>query len=179
MEAAGGLQWPCPDEDQPGSPFLHGWLWEDDLGGRDKAPFSAVEAEGPREQLTDEFPLRLTTGRALDSYNTGVQSGGFDSPIRYGDALDINPADADGLGLVDGERVVVSSPRGSVEMPVRIQPDLPRGLVFTTFHFPDLVDTNVLTNAAWDERSDTAEFKAASVRVDKLQPARTGTPSDA
>jgi formate dehydrogenase major subunit len=179
LEAEGGLQWPCPDEDHPGSPFLHRWLWEDDLGGREPAPFSAVEAAGPREQLTDEFPLRLTTGRALDSFNTGVQSGGFDSPIRYGDALDINPADAGALDLVDGERVVVSSPRGSVEMPVRIQPDLPPGLVFTTFHFPDLVDTNVLTNDAWDKKSGTAEFKAASIRIDKLQPAATGSPTDA
>jgi formate dehydrogenase major subunit len=179
LEAERGLQWPCPDEGHPGSPFLHGWLWEDDLGGRDPAPFSSVEAEGPREQLTDEFPLRLTTGRALDSYNTGVQSGGLASPIRYGDALDVNPADADDLGLVDGERVVVSSPRGSIEMPVRIQPDLPPGLAFTTFHFPDLVDTNVLTNDAWDKKSGTAEFKAASIRIDKLDAATTGAPTDA
>jgi formate dehydrogenase major subunit len=179
LETEGGLQWPCPDEDHPGSPFLHGWLWEDDLGGRDPAPFSPVEAEGPRERLTDEFPLRLTTGRALDSYNTGVQSGGFASPIRYGDALDVNPTDAAALGLADGERVRVTSPRGSVDMPVRIQPDLPPGLVFTTFHFPDLVDTNVLTNDAWDKKSGTAEFKAAAVRIDKLDPAPTSATTDA
>jgi formate dehydrogenase major subunit len=168
LEAEGGLQWPCPDEDHPGSPFLHGWLWEDDLGGRDPAPFSPVVAEGPREALTEEFPLRLTTGRALDSYNTGVQSGGFASPIRSGDTLDVNPSDAEALGLADGERVLVTSPRGSIEIPVRMQPDLPPGLAFTTFHFPDLVDTNVLTNDAWDPKSGTAEFKAAAIRIDKL-----------
>ena len=60
--------------------------------------------------------MRLTTGRSLDSYNTGVQSGGYTSPIRYGEALDVNPADAERLGVADGERVLVSSPRGSVEM---------------------------------------------------------------
>lgn len=172
LEAEGGLQWPCPSLDHPGSPFLHGWLWEDDLAGRDPAPFSVVAHQGPKEELTERFPLRLTTGRALDSYNTGVQSGGFDSPIRYGDALDMNPADASALGVADGERVLVSSPRGSVEMPVRYQPDIPSGLTFTTFHFPELVDANVLTSDAWDKRSGTAEFKAASIRVDKLgQPA--------
>ncbi len=53
-------------------------------------------------------------------------------------------------------------------MPVRLQPDVPRGLAFTTFHFPDLVDTNVLTNDAWDPRSGTAEFKATAIRIDKL-----------
>ena len=168
LEAEGGLQWPCPDEDHPGSPFLHGWLWEEGLGGRAPAPFSVCEHEGPKEQLTDEFPLRLTTGRALDSFNTGVQSGGFESPIRYGEAIDGNSADAERLGIVDGERVRVASPRGSVEMEVRIQPDIPPGLTFTTFHFPELVDINTLTNDEWDPRSGTAEFKAASVRIDKL-----------
>jgi len=168
LEAEGGLQWPCPSDDHPGSPFLHGWLWEDDLGGREPAPFTVVAHEGPKEQLSEEFPLRLTTGRALDSYNTGVQSGGYDSPIRYGDTIDVNAADAERLDLADGERVRVSSARGSVEMSVRVHPDLPEGLTFTTFHFPDLVDTNLLTSDAWDRRSGTAEFKAASIRIDKL-----------
>ncbi len=174
LEAAGGLQWPCPSLDHPGSPFLHAWLWADDLDGREPAPFSAVVHQGPKEELTDEFPLRLTTGRALDSYNTGVQSGGFNSPIRYGDALDMNPADARALSIVDGEVVQVSSPRGSVEMAVRFQPDIPEGLTFTTFHFPELVDANVLTSDAWDKRSGTAEFKAASIRVDRLVGAAHG-----
>ncbi len=169
LEAEGGLQWPCPTLDHPGSPFLHGWLWEDDLGGRGPAPFSVVGHQGPKEELTEQFPIRLTTGRSLDMYNTGVQSGGFDSPIRYGDALDINPADAVDLDLADGEVVLVSSPRGSVEMAVRFQPDIPVGLTFTTFHFPELVDINQLTNDAWDKRSGTAEFKAASIRIDKLE----------
>ncbi len=173
LEAEGGLQWPCPDVDHPGSPFLHGWLWEDDLGGRDPAPFSVVVHEGPKEQLTDEFPIRLTTGRALDSYNTGVQSGGLSSPIRYGDTIDLNPADAQRLGVVDGELVRVSSPRGSVEMSLRVVSDLPEGLAFTTFHFPDLVDINLLTNDAWDPKSGTSEFKAASIRIDKI----AGTPA--
>jgi formate dehydrogenase major subunit len=127
-----------------------------------------VDHEGPKEQLSAEFPLRLTTGRSLDSYNTGVQSNGFTSPIRYGEALDINPADAESLGVADGERVRVSSPRGSVEMAVRFQPDIPVGLTFTTYHFPDLVDINKLTNDAWDRRSGTSEFKAAAIRIDKL-----------
>ena len=168
LESEGGLQWPCPSEDHPGSPFLHGWLWEDDLGGRSGAPFNVVAHEGPREKLTEEFPLRLTTGRALDSYNTGVQSGSMDSPIRYGETIDLSPADAARLAIDDGEWVRVSSPRGSIKMPARVQRDLPEGLTFTTFHFPELVDVNLLTNDAWDKRSGTAEFKAAAIRVEKL-----------
>lgn len=179
LDSEGGLQWPCPSLDHPGSPFLHGWLWEDDLGGRGPAPFSVVEHEGPKEALTEDFPLRLTTGRSLDSYNTGVQSGGFSSPIRYGEALDVNPVDAAAHGIVDGETVRVSSPRGSVEMAIRVQPDIPAGLTFTTFHFPELVDVNVLTNDAWDRRSGTSEFKAASIRIDKLDVVAAAGPSRA
>jgi formate dehydrogenase major subunit len=170
LEAEGGLQWPCPSLDHPGSPFLHGWLWEEDLGGRDPAPLSVVEHAGPKDELTDEFPLRLTTGRSLDSFNTGVQSGSLKSPVRYGEAIDVSEADAAHLAIGDGEVVRVVSPRGAVEMPVRIMPGLAEGLTFTTFHFPDLVDVNVLTNDAWDPRSGTAEFKAASIRIEKITP---------
>ena len=176
LESEGGLQWPCRDLDDPGSIFLHGWLWADDLDGRDPAPFSVCYHEGPKEQLSEEFPLRLTTGRALDSYNTGVQSGGYASPIRYGDQIDINPADAQQLGISDGERVRLCSPRGSVETCVRIQPDIPKGLTFTTFHFPELVDINRLTNPEWDPRSGTAEFKAAAVRIERIASHRVGNP---
>ena len=81
LEELGGIQWPCPDEDDPGAPFLHGRLWENPIGGP-PAPFFVVEHELPVDELTDEFPIRLTTGRRLDSYNTGVQTGVYTSPLR-------------------------------------------------------------------------------------------------
>ncbi len=168
LESEGGLQWPCPDEDHPGSPFLHGRLWERPVGGR-RAPFSCVDHRPPVDELTDEFPLRLTTGRVLDSYNTGVQSGVYASPIRSGEALDMSPADAERIGVADGERVHVSSRRGSIEMTVSLDPDLAVGLAFTTFHFPGVADVNQLTSDAWDTRSGTSEFKAAAVRVERLE----------
>ena len=58
--------------------------------------------EPPVDELTDEFPLRLTTGRRLDSYNTGVQTGGYTSPLRRGETIDVSPEDADRLGVVGG-----------------------------------------------------------------------------
>ena len=170
LEASGGLQWPCPHDDHPGTEFLHGWLWEPGLDGHAPAPFSTVIHRPPAEALSEQFPLRLTTGRVLDSYNTGAQSAGYSSPIRSGDAIDISPADAADLGIVEGDIVRVSSPRGSVDMHVHVTDRLPTGLVFTTFHFPELVDANLLTNDAWDVRSGTAEFKAAAVRIDPLLP---------
>ena len=167
IENEGGIQWPCPDENHPGSPFLHDRLWKQPAEGR-LAPFSCVDDRPPIESLDDQYPLRLTTGRTLDSYNTGVQTGKYNSPIRTGEALEVSTADAEKLGISEGERVIVSSRRGSIEMTVEVDPDLPVGLAFTTFHFPELVDVNQLTNSAYDPKSGTAEFKAAAIRVEKM-----------
>jgi predicted molibdopterin-dependent oxidoreductase YjgC len=169
LEANRGLHWPCYDENHPGEEFLHSRLWEEPVRGR-RAPFNAVEHEGPVDLLDESFPLRLTTGRRLDSYNTGVQSGGYTSPLRRGESLELSPEDAARYGVVDGDVVRVSSRRGSVVTPVRIDRGLRPGLVFMTPHFTDEVDTNVLTIDATDPRSGTAEFKASAVRIDKLAP---------
>jgi len=169
LEALGGIQWPCFSEDSLEPSFLHGRLWKEPLEGP-PAPFHAVEDSPPTEQLSDEFPLRLTTGRRLDSFNTGVQTGGFTSPLRRGEELELSAQDAQELGVQTGERVRVSSARGSVIAPVRVQPSLRPGLTFMTLHFPDEVLTNVLTINATDPKSGTAEFKATAIRVDRLQP---------
>ncbi len=167
LEDRGGIQWPCPDESHPGSPFLHGRLWADPLEGP-PAPFSVVEHSPPVDELDGEFPIRLTTGRRLESYNTGAQSGLYDSPLHRGESLDLSPEDVHRLGLEEGEIVRVSSRRGAVEAPVHVDSSLRPGLAFMTFHFPDQVDTNQLTIDATDPKSGTAEFKASAIRVDKL-----------
>jgi len=169
LEALGGIQWPCYDEDHPGELFLHSRLWEDPVPGN-RAPFVAVDHDPPVDRLDDEFPIRLTTGRRLDSYNTGVQTGGYTSPLRRGESLDISPEDAERLGLVDGERVCVVSRRGQIEAPIRIDPSLRPGLTFMTLHFQDDVATNLLTIDAVDPKSGTAEFKATAIRIEKLAP---------
>ena len=135
-----------------------------------RAPLHAVEHDPPVDRLTEEFPIRLTTGRRLDSFNTGVQTGQYTSPLRKGEALLIAPEDGKRLGVEDGERVKASSRRGSVEVDVGIEPSLRPGLAFMTLHFPDEVSTNVLTIDATDPKSGTAEFKASAIRIDKLSP---------
>ncbi len=167
LEELGGLQWPCYDEDHPGELFLHSRLWEDPVPGN-RVPFVAVDHDPPVDKLDDDFPIRLTTGRRLDSYNTGVQTGGYTSPLRRGESLDISPEDADRLGLTDGERVRVVSRRGQVETPIRIDMSLRPGLTFMTLHFQDEVATNILTIDATDPKSGTAEFKATAIRIEKL-----------
>jgi predicted molibdopterin-dependent oxidoreductase YjgC len=170
LEELGGIRWPCPNEDHPGTKFLHARLWEEDPEKRGRAaPFSVTPFEPPVDELTEEFPLRLTTGRRLDSFNTGVQTSGYTSPLRRGETIDVSPEDAERLGLAEGEVVRVTSRRGSLEVPVRVDRGLRPGLVFMTLHFPDQVETNVLTIDATDPKSGTAEFKASAVRIDKLE----------
>ena len=132
------------------------------------APFSVVEHSPPVDELDGEFPIRLTTGRRLESYNTGAQTNLYNSPLHRGESLDLSPEDVQRMGLREGEVVRVSSRRGSVDAPVHVDSSLRPGLAFMTFHFPDQVDTNQLTIDATDPKSGTAEFKAAAVRVEKL-----------
>jgi formate dehydrogenase major subunit len=167
LEAAHGLQWPCYDETHPGELFLHSRLWERPLNGP-KVAFQPVEHDPPVERLSAEFPLRLTTGRRLDEYNTGVQTSGYASPLRRGESLDISPEDANRLGIENGEVVRVTSRRGAILVSARIDEGLRSGLTFMTPHFQDEVATNVLTIDATDPKSGTAEFKAAAIRVERV-----------
>jgi predicted molibdopterin-dependent oxidoreductase YjgC len=175
LDELGGIHWPCYDETHPGEQFLHARLWEEPLRG-EPAAFAAVEHDPPVEALDAEYPVRLTTGRRLDSFNTGVQSGAYRSPLRRGETLDISPEDARRYGVADGDEVRVTSRRGSILVPVRVDPGLRAGLAFTTFHFNDTVATNLLTIDVTDPQSGTAEFKACAVRID---PSTEPVPSDA
>jgi len=166
LEETGGLQWPCPSEEHPGSPFLHERLWEDPIEGP-PAPFSITAWAPPIDELNEEFPIRLTTGRRLDSYNTGVQSSLYSSPLRRRETVDLSPEDAASLGVEPGEVVQISSRRGCIEAPVQLDSALRPGLAFMTPHFPDQVDVNVLTIDSTDPKAGTAEFKATAVRIDK------------
>lgn len=167
LDSGQGLQWPCWDESHPGEMYLHSRLWERPLNGP-PVSFTPVAHDPPIEPLTPEFPLRLTTGRRLDDYNTGVQSSGFSSPLRRGETLDLCPEDALELGVRNGEVVRVISRRGSIEAPVRTTNSLRPGLAFMTFHFQDKVNTNILTIDETDPKAGTAEFKACAIRVERL-----------
>jgi predicted molibdopterin-dependent oxidoreductase YjgC len=167
LEAHKGLQWPCPTESDPGAMFLHGRLWAKPRIGP-PAPFMLVNHEGPFEMPDADYPFQLTTGRRLESFNTGVQTGGYTSPLRRGETADISPEDAATLGVEDGDAMRITSRRGSVVAPVRIDTSLRPGLVFMTFHFQDKVNVNLLTTDVWDAKSGTSEFKACAVRLDPV-----------
>ena len=167
LEQLGGIQWPCWDEEHPGTLFLHDRLWADRVDER--APFQPVAHDPPVDTLDDDFPLRLTTGRRLESFNTGVQTGRYASPLHVGgEAILLSPEDGERYGVADGGRVRIVSRRGSVEAPARYDATLRPGLAFMNLHFPDEVATNVLTIDATDPKSGTAEFKATAIRLEPV-----------
>ena len=134
-----------------------------------RAPFSAVEFEPPVDRLDEEFPIRLTTGRRLDSFNTGVQTSGYASPLRRRETFDLSPEDGARMGFRKARRfasvrAVVPSERRCASIP-----GLRPGLAFMTVHFHDQVATNDLTIDAVDPKSGTSEFKATAIRIEKCQ----------
>ncbi len=168
LDEHGGLQWPCPDEEHPGTLILHERLWADPLEG-EPVPFCPVEWHAPIDVLDEDFPLRLTTVRRLDSYNTGVQTDVLSTaPLRKDESLRISPEDATRLGLADGALARVSSRRGTIEVLVSYDLALRPGLTWMTPHASEEADVNVLTAEDWDPKSGTAEFKAVAIRVDAM-----------
>ena len=167
LEELGGIQWPCFSEDRLEPTFLHGRLWKEPLEGP-PAVFHAVEDSPPTEELSDEFPLRLTTGRRLDSFNTGVQTGGYTSPLRRGEELELSTADAEQLGVTERRaraRIVGPRQRGRARAHRAVAAP---GAGVHDAALPRRGETNLLTINATDPKSGTAEFKATAIRVDRI-----------
>ena len=161
----GGLQWPIPSLDHPGTETLHAESFSCGLGR-----FNAVQHKYPAEQTDTEYPLILTTGRRREHYNCGSmtrRSKGI-MWVWPEEAIEISPADARELGIEDGETVVVSSRRGSVKTKARVTDKSSRGMAFMSFHYQDVL-TNLLTNAALDPQAKTPEYKACAVKIEKLK----------
>lgn len=166
LEAEGGLQWPCPAEDHPGTTILHTRLQADPLEG-DPVPFTPVQWRPPVDALSTDFPLRLTTVRRLDAYNTGVQTDVLSTaPLRQVESLRISPEDAVRLGLVEGSMARISSARGAITVPVSVDQALRAGLTWMTPHASTEADVNVLVADDYDPKSGTAEFKSVAIRVE-------------
>ncbi len=159
-----GLQWPCPTEDHPGTQFLH-----KDRFTRGKGAFAAIDFKPPAEVVDQEYPLWLTTGRSFVHYHTGTMT--RISPSLHHEQeegyMEINPTDARSMKIKDGERVQVSSRRGSIQIKAKVKNTVDRGVVFIPFHFVESA-ANMLTNPAFDPTAKIPEFKACAVRVEKL-----------
>jgi len=163
---SGGIQWPCPTPDHPGTPFLH-----KDRFQRGRGKFHPVEHRELLDPPDSEFPLILTTGRILWHYHTRTMTKRVEgleelAPEAY---VELNPRDAKALGVKEGGRVRVSSRRGSITVRAKITERVPQGTVFIPFHFGEAA-ANMLTPAfPLDPWAKIPGLKACAVRIDPVE----------
>ena len=158
---AGGIQWPCPSIEHPGTRFLHKDRFTRGLG-----LFHAIEYKPPAELPDEEYPFILSTGRVLYHYHTGTMTRHAQGPSeRCPESLvEINPGDAARLGIAEGQMAKVSSRRGSVTAKATLTERSPAGIVFMNFHFREAA-VNLLTNPALDPIGKIPEYKVCAVKV--------------
>jgi len=158
-----GLQWPCPTTDHDGTPILFV-----DGFPRGRGLFSAIEWQGPSELPDADYPLVLTTGRVLYQYHTGTMTRRSKvlEEADSGAHVEINPADAEKLGISNGDEVLAVSRRGRITLPAQVTDRINIGVVFIPFHYREAA-ANLLTNDALDPVCKIPEAKVCAVRLEK------------
>jgi len=159
----GGLVWPCPTREHPGTPVLHAKEFT-----RGKGLFHAIEYRPPAEEPDELYPFVLTTGRMLQQFHTGTmsrKSSGLNSLVEPG-RIDVSPADAREMDVHTGDAIKVTTRRGSVMGTARVTEDVPKGVIFSTFHFVE-TPINRVTNSALDPVAKIPELKICAARVEK------------
>jgi formate dehydrogenase alpha subunit len=156
-----GLQWPCWSKKHPGTPILH-----KDKFTRGRGKFHAIDHSPPAETPSFEYPLMLTTGRVLEHWHTGSMSRRSHvlETLAPESCVEINPADAAQLGIVEGDLITLSSRRGRVQTKVKKTLRVSPGLAFMAFHWGD-APANVLTNPVVDPVAKIPEFKVSSIKA--------------
>jgi formate dehydrogenase alpha subunit len=160
----GGIQWPCPSPDHPGTPVLHIGKFTRGLG-----LFCPIEYRPPAEVPDADYPYLLSTGRILFHWHGGTmsrRSPGLDTIAPEAEA-EIHPIDADALMLADDDLVRVKSRRGVVIASVRITERSSPGTIFMTFHYAEAA-VNLLTIDAVDPVAKIPEYKVCAVQIEKV-----------
>lgn len=162
----GGIQWPCPDGEHPGSSLLFG-----DAFPRGKARFMVAEYTEPGLEMPDaEWPLVLNTGRVLSHWHGGDMTRRVEGLVElYPEVtVDLHAADAVQAGVGDGEMVRVVSRRGAIEARARVGDRVQPGSVFIPFVQLQGTAANFLTNNVFDPRSRIPEYKLCAVRIERI-----------
>ncbi|HEY5895595.1 MAG TPA: formate dehydrogenase subunit alpha [Chthoniobacterales bacterium] len=160
---SGGLQWPCPTEDHPGTQILH----RETFPTGKTAPLMCIDFHATPETVNAEYPYLLTTGRTLYQFNAGTMTmRTANTQLRRTDTLDVSPADADRLHLHEGDAAHVRSRHGHAVLPIHFNPRIKPGELFATFH-TTAVSLNQLIGPHRDTHTLTPEYKVVAVRVEK------------
>jgi formate dehydrogenase alpha subunit len=155
------LSWPCPTSDHMGTTFLHAEKFSRGLG-----LFTPVDFIPPAEQPNKEFPFILTTGRMLYHYHTATMTRRSTPLMEFAPEgyLEISEQDLRDLGANDGDKLEISSRRGTITAKAKMSDRVAKGVIFIPFHFSES-PVNVLTNDALDPQSKIPELKVAACKV--------------
>ncbi|WP_188014596.1 formate dehydrogenase subunit alpha [Vibrio harveyi] len=156
-----GVQWPSNKNNPAGTRIMHQTQFTRGKGQMVGVPFRYA-AELPDE----EYPLVLTTGRVLEQFHTGTmtrKTKGLDN--LAGPRAMVSVEDAEALGISNGQRLKVSTRRGSIEIDAFVTKRIQKGVVFIPFHFVES-PVNRLTTTATDPHAKIPEFKVAAVKVE-------------
>ncbi len=158
------LQWPCPTVGHPGTSFLHKDKFTRGLGF-----LTPIENRPPAEVPCAEYPFVLSTGRILCHFHTGTMTRKSDALNNYVSEayVEMHFDDMASLGVIEGEKVRVSSRRGKIELNVKANQKVKKGSVFIPFHFAEAA-ANKLTIDALDPVAKIPEFKVAACQVTKI-----------
>ncbi len=168
----GSLQWPCPNAYHYGTKRRYTDHVFPTPDG--KAIFLARPHKDPRELTDHEFPFVLNTGRLYSHWHTLTRSGKAEKLVKRepNPFVEINPEDALKLRIGDGDMVLISSRRGTIQLPARFKEETPAGTVFIPFHWGDLFNkgnaANYLTISAIGSVAKQPELKFCAVNVEKI-----------
>ena len=163
LDEEGSIQWPCNEANPNGTPIMHV-----DEFVRGEGFFAVTDYVATDEKVTKRFPLLLTTGRILSQYNVGAQTRRTQNMDWHSeDVLEIHPHDAEYRGILDGDRLQVSSRAGDTQLKAKVTDRVQPGVVYTTFHHPE-TGVNVITTENSDWATNCPEYKVTAVEVRKM-----------
>ena len=163
LETPGGLQWPCPDTQHPGTRILHEQAFP---GIGTAATLERLDPQPAVEVPSAEFPFVLVTGRGLYQFNAGTMTRrAATNEFHPGDRLEISERDAQRLDLAEAQPITVRSRYGQALLPVEITDRVPAGIVFATFSDPG-VSINQVTGTHRDPYTHTPEYKVTAVNLE-------------
>ena len=165
LKRESGVTYPCSAPDQPGDDIVFGEGFPTATGRGRLVPASII---APDEKPDDEYPMVLTTGRQLEHWHTGsmTRRSGVLDQIEPEAVASLSAADLEKLNLGPGDRIRVSTRRGTIELMARVDPGIPQGMVFIPFCYAEAA-ANVLTNPALDPVGKIPEFKYCAAKIEK------------
>ncbi|MFQ5963155.1 MAG: formate dehydrogenase subunit alpha [Candidatus Scalinduaceae bacterium] len=167
----GGVQWPCPDTNHPGTKFLY-----EETFVNGKAKFSTTESKSPLEKADKNYPFILSTGRTLYHFNSGTmthRTKGSTQKQPYA-FVEISHEDAEDAGIKDGEIVRVTTRRGQITISANITNRVVPKQIWIPFHFVS-AQANLLTidpcNASHADGNSSSmpEYKICAAKIEKVQ----------